>query len=72
MNAMTKRTDCLGRTLLAMVATSGQKVAFDIVLAAVTKELEKTEVRHPLFLTKWLIMQSFQLPEVIILSLIHI
>ena len=52
MTAMMKRTDGLGRTLLAMVATSGQKVAFDIVLAAVTKELETTEVRHLLFLTQ--------------------
>ena len=65
MKAMMKRTDGLGQTLLAMVASSGQKVAFDIVLAAVTKELETTEVRHPLFLTKWL-MQSFQLLEVLI------
>jgi len=41
-----------GLTLLAMAASSGNTSTFDTVLAAVTKELEKTEVRYRMHFTK--------------------
>ena len=54
MNAMTKRTDCLGRTLLAMAALSGDNSTFDTVLAAVTEELGQTEVCLTLSITEYI------------------
>ena len=44
--------DDTGRTLLAYAASSGNTSTFDTVLAAVTKELEKTEVRYRMYFTK--------------------
>lgn len=41
-----KATDVLGRTVLAMAASTGNKGTFDAVLAAVKKELVQNEVRH--------------------------
>ena len=45
---MMKATDGIGRTLLAMAASSGKRGTFETVLAAVKNELDPPEVRHPL------------------------
>ena len=39
-----KTTDDFGHSLLAMATSSGDEGTFETILAAVTKELEKTEV----------------------------
>lgn len=45
---MMKATDGIGRTLLAMAASSGKRGTFETVLAAVKNELDPTEVSHPM------------------------
>ena len=53
LRSMMTEVDNDGLTLLAMAASSGNTSTFDTVLAAVTKELEKTEVRYRMHFTKW-------------------
>lgn len=49
--AMMKAKDDIGRTILVIAASSGDRVTFDTVLAAVMEKLDSTEVRHPLFVS---------------------